>query len=69
MAILTNDKAASSVIGVELKSGFQSTFEETNGNVYLINVGGLHAGNVPSGHLQMFRRSMLLWRCSGAAVD
>lgn len=38
MAILTNDKSASSVTRAGLKSGFQSAFVETNGNVYLINV-------------------------------
>lgn len=41
MAVLTNDKAASSVTGAGLKSGFQSAFVGTNGNVYLINVRSL----------------------------
>lgn len=38
MAILTNDQAAFRVTGAGLKSGFQSAFVGTNGNVYLINV-------------------------------
>lgn len=69
MAILRNDKAVSNVMGAELKSGFQSTFEETNGNVYLINVCSFCGENVPSSHLKMFHRSMLLRQCNGAAGE
>lgn len=69
MAILTNDKAASSVMGAGLKSGFQSSFVETNGNVFLINVCSLCAENVLSSHLKMFRGCMLLWQGNGAAVE
>lgn len=68
MAIL-NDKAASSVTGAGLKSGFQSAFVGTNGNVYLINVCSLWGENVLLSHLKMFHRCMLLWQCNEAAVE
>lgn len=69
MAILTNDRAASSMIGAGLKSGIQSSFVETNGNVCLINVCSLCGENVLFSHLKMFHRCMLLWQCHGAAVE
>lgn len=47
MEMVTNDKAVSRVIGAEPKSGFRSPFEETNGNVYFINVCCLHGENAP----------------------
>lgn len=68
IAILTNDKAASAVRGAQLNSGFQSTFEEMNGNIYLINVCRLCGENVLLSHLEMFRRSLLLWQSNEAAV-
>lgn len=61
--ILTNDQAASGMIAADLESDFQSTFKETNDNVYLGNVRSLCGGNVISVPLQMFHRSVLLgWR-------
>lgn len=69
MEIVTNDKAVSRVIGAELKSGFQSTFEETNGNVYFINVCCLRGENAPSSYLKMFHSFVLLWQCNRAAVE
>lgn len=68
IAILTNDKAPSAVRGAQLNSGFQSTFEEMNGNIYLTNVCRLCGENVLLSHLEMFRRSMLLWQSNEAAV-
>ena len=47
MEMVTNDEAVSRVIGAEPKSGFQSSFEETNGSVYFINVCCLHGENAP----------------------
>ena len=61
MEMVTNDQAVSRVIGAEPKSGFQSTFEETNGSVYFINVCCLHGENSPSSHLKMFHSFVLLW--------
>lgn len=69
MEIVTNDKAVSRVIGAELKSGFQSTFEETNGSVYFINVCCLHGKNAPPSYLKMFHSFVLLWQCDRAAVE
>ena len=56
-AVLTNDKAASSAIGAELKSDFQ----RANGNTYLIKVCSLNGESVLSNQLKIFCRSMLLW--------
>lgn len=61
MEMVTNDEAVSRVIGAEPKSGFQSSFEETNGSVYFINVCCLHGENAPSSHLKMFHSFVLLW--------
>ena len=43
---LTNAKSAFCVTGAELKSGFQTTFEENNGHVYFTNVCSLGGENV-----------------------
>lgn len=68
-ASLTNAKAAFCVTGAELKSGFQTTFEENNGHVYFTNVCSLGGENVLSSCWKPFHRSRLLWWRNGAAVE